>query len=94
MAERILLAVFAYDISSDRIRGRVARILEELAVRVQDSVFEAPMTRRRAGALTARLEPLLDEGDSLRVYLMPRKPEVMIRAGSGSVVETGEFYLL
>jgi CRISPR-associated endonuclease Cas2 len=62
------LMVFCYDISADRVRNRVAKRLETVAVRVQDSVFEARMTAERAHRLGDELAGLLAAGDSLRVY--------------------------
>lgn len=68
MARDERLCVFCYDISSDRRRRRVARILEEEASRVQYSVFEARLTASKVKLLEARIEAILDENDSLRVY--------------------------
>jgi len=62
------LMVFCYDISADGIRGRVAKRLEKVAVRVQKSVFEARMTAERAYRLGDELAGLIEAGDSLRVY--------------------------
>jgi CRISPR-associated protein Cas2 len=62
------LMVFCYDISADGARGRVAKRLEKVAVRVQKSVFEARMTAARAYRLGEELAGMLAAGDSLRVY--------------------------
>lgn len=71
MSEKPILRVIAYDIASDQRRRRIAGILEERAVRVQDSVFEARLTHRQAERLMAKLERLTSKGDSLRLYTVP-----------------------
>ncbi|TVR81412.1 MAG: CRISPR-associated endonuclease Cas2 [Rhodospirillales bacterium] len=63
--------VFAYDVVSNRMRSKVADILEEVAVRVQLSVFEGRLTDRELDAVMARLQPLLTREDKLRVYTLP-----------------------
>ncbi|MGG7566573.1 CRISPR-associated endonuclease Cas2 [Rhodovulum sp. DZ06] len=63
-----MLTVFTYDVSDNRRRRRIARLLEDESTRVQRSVFEARMSRRRASRLGRRIEDLLGPGDSLRVY--------------------------
>lgn len=62
--------VIVYDIVDDRTRDKVARVLEEYAVRVQKSVFEAPvLSENRFLRLRSDLEGLIDHAtDSLRYY--------------------------
>ena len=71
MSRPEVLRIFVYDISDDRRRNRVAETLEEVAVRVQFSVFEARLTRAATNAVIARLRPNLTADDSLRVYTVP-----------------------
>jgi CRISPR-associated protein Cas2 len=68
VADRPMLMVIAYDIVRARTRARVADLLEEHAVRVQDSVFEARLTRAAATRLFARAKRLIEPADSLRMY--------------------------
>ena len=63
-----MLMVFCYDVSHARTRARVAGMLEDAAVRVQESVFEARMRRGEAERLFRRLAGMLDDGDMLRMY--------------------------
>lgn len=63
-----MLTVFTYDIADDRRRRKVAKLLEERMVRVQESVFEARLTKAASVALVERLAPHLTIDDSLRVY--------------------------
>lgn len=69
--QRRWVRVFAYDVISNRIRSKVADILEEVAVRVQLSVFEGRLTDRELDDVMARLQPLFAPEDKLRVYTLP-----------------------
>lgn len=73
MAATPMLTVFAYDITEDRRRVRVAALLEQKLTRVQDSLFEGWLTAVAARALAERASLLLDDTDSLRVYAVPRR---------------------
>jgi CRISPR-associated protein Cas2 len=60
----------AFDISSNRRRARVVKVLRSVAVRVQKSVFEAEhLDEREYLRLRSKLEGLIDATtDSLRYY--------------------------
>lgn len=62
--------VIAFDVSDDRKRYRVVKILKGYAQRVQKSVFEAPDLQRAAYLrMRSRLERVIDPAtDSLRYY--------------------------
>lgn len=62
--------VIAFDVSDDRTRDRVVRVLLDVAVRVQKSVFEAAhLDDREYLRLRSALEGLVDaQTDSLRYY--------------------------
>lgn len=90
-----MLTVFCYDIARDRIRRQVARLLEEVAVRVQESVFEARLTTQRATDIAQRIALLLDPGDQLRVYAVPADAIRHCRVkGSGAPIVEQDYYLL
>ena len=85
-----VLHVVCYDITNNRLRTRISADLEELGVRVQGSVFEIWMSAAQARRLGERLGKLIDKGDSLRFYPVPR---VGLRAaqshGRGTKPEIG-----
>lgn len=89
------LHVFCYDVSADALRRRVSDALEEVAVRVQGSVFEARLTSGAAAAVVAQIGTLLNRGDSLRVYVVPPAaiPACHV-VGRGPSMEENDFYLL
>ena len=93
MIERVY--VFCYDVSDRRRRGRIARRLEEAAVRVQRSVFEARMAEKRADRLARRLACDLGPGDSLKVYAIGKDGLTRCRAfGAALDVPRGDYLLV
>lgn len=63
--------VLAYDLSDDRRRAKIARLMESLGERVQGSVFEAWLTPAELNRLIARTKKILNEReDSLRIYTL------------------------
>jgi CRISPR-associated protein Cas2 len=63
-----MLMVFSYDIADDRRRRRIAEVLENQLVRVQESVFEGRLSAAASDRLAAAVEREMGAGDSLRVY--------------------------
>ncbi len=57
-----------YDLSCDRERARVDRLLQGYGFRVQKSVFECRLTRRQRDELVARLERLGLRTGFVKVY--------------------------
>jgi CRISPR-associated protein Cas2 len=71
LRERLaMFYVVAFDISDDRIRYRVVKVLKGYGYRVQKSVFECPdLSDDRLLRLRKRLEALIDvTTDSVRYY--------------------------
>ncbi|MGB9861547.1 MAG: CRISPR-associated endonuclease Cas2 [Candidatus Bipolaricaulaceae bacterium] len=63
--------VVAYDISDDRRRERVAKILEGYGERVQYSVFECRLDRMQYLRLRHKLEEVIDrESDMISFYFL------------------------
>jgi CRISPR-associated protein Cas2 len=59
----------SYDISDDRRRLRVAKVLQDFGQRVQRSVFEANLEAAELERLRGRVEKHLNQAeDSLRIY--------------------------
>ena len=70
MAERAFYLV-AYDVVADRRRAKLARALEAIGERVQESVFEAYLTEAELTSLLKKAGKLLNpKEDSLRAYLL------------------------
>jgi CRISPR-associated protein Cas2 len=63
--------VIVYDIVNDRRRLKVAKLLEQVGERVQDSVFEAWLLPSDLHKLVRRLERQVEpEEDSIRIYAL------------------------
>jgi CRISPR-associated protein Cas2 len=62
--------VVSYDISDDKRRRQVAKIMEGYGYRVQYSVFECDLNQKRLAILKRKLKPLVkgQEMDSIRFY--------------------------
>ena len=94
MADTEMLTVFCYDVVDDRVRQRVARLLEARCVRVQKSVFEARLTGAQAQALVDRAAVLLGPADSLRLYAITAQGLKRSQAiGGAPLAEDHDFYL-
>lgn len=95
MAAVRFLAVIAYDVSDDRDRARLARLLEAVMARVQDSVFEGWMTATAARGLLDKAARLAGPEGSVRLYLLPRSAVSQCRAhGFPPPPEAGDFVLV
>jgi len=70
MTERAL-QVPAYEMSDDKRRARIARLMESLGERVQGSVFEAYLGADELETIYKRSKKVMNEKeDSLRVYAL------------------------
>lgn len=95
MASAEMLMVFSYDVSNDKQRRRVAGLLEEHMVRVQQSVFEARLSRRATEKLISQVTAELEADDSLRVYAVSAHGLARSHAfGPLPLPEAEDFYLL
>ena len=62
--------VISYDISDDKRRRKVVKVLEGVGYRVQYSVFEADLSRKQLADLQKRLKPYVKPKttESIRFY--------------------------
>ena len=73
----------------------MASILEKQAVRVQQSVFEARMIGSAADLLFDKLCEKLDQGDSLRMYVLGKGALHASRTSGGAPIsEDGNFWII
>lgn len=87
--------VYVYDVSSDRLRRRMAAILEEAGTRVQESVFEVHADQADAERLLDRLERERGPGDGIRMYCLTADGRRRSRTRGGAPLpEETEFWLL
>jgi CRISPR-associated protein Cas2 len=63
--------VLAYDMTDDKRRAKIAKLMEAVGERVQGSVFEAYLNRTELEKLLKRVKKVLSEKeDSLRIYYL------------------------
>lgn len=64
-----MFTIVSYDITSDRRRTRVLKLLKGYGTRVQYSVFECDLDQVRLGRLQGELAGIIDSNtDSVRIY--------------------------
>ncbi len=63
--------IICYDISEDKIRSRVAKYLESVALRLQESVFLMEASEVKAGAAKTKLLALAAEAKEPRLLIVP-----------------------
>ena len=88
--------VIAFDVFDNRRRHHLSRLLEGLAVRAQESVFEAWLTELKVRSLMARAAIIVDEGHDLLVcYTLTRDEQSRVMLiGCGSVTQPSGFIVL
>ena len=63
--------LLAYDMTDDKRRAQIAKLMESFGERVQGSVFEAYLNRPELDKLIKKALKILDEdSDSLRIYYL------------------------
>lgn len=94
MPDRPLLRVIVYDIADNRRRRKVAGALEEMAARVQESVFEARLSAAQLGRLRRRMTALTTMDDSVRFYTIPDAALPRCHVDGGPLIADGARYWL
>lgn len=91
-----MLVVISYDISDDRRRLRVAKLLEAFGSRVLESVFECDLTAAQYGQLERRLRKVLQtQHDRVRIYFLCADCRVQTRIfGEGRLETSAPFYIV
>ncbi len=79
--------LLTYDITDDKRRPKIAKIMESVGDRVQHSVFEAYLTQPELDKLLKRVKKVLSaRDDSLRVYQLCAACREKVRTeGQGKV---------
>lgn len=66
-AKRIF-CVIAYDIKEDKIRSKIAKLLEKYGIRVNNSVFECMFTNAQYAKIHLQIELLINKHEDSIVY--------------------------
>lgn len=88
--------VIAYDVADDGRRAKVARALEQVAERVQGSVFEADLNDKALARLQERLAKVVNaEADGIRFYRLCGECAREVRiVGQGRVVRAPDVLIV
>jgi len=86
----------AYDISSNKRRAKIARIMESMGARVQGSVFEIWLNEKEFALLVKRSQKVLNEKeDSLRLYFLCGACQSRITIyGTGKATQAPELMII
>ena len=88
------LVLIIYDISDNRKRAKMAKMLEGFGVRVQKSAFESIMKQSEYKRLLKQVEELINEqNDYLRIYRLSGNTEIKTWGKIGKTEEE-EFIIL
>ncbi len=82
------LFVLIYDISDNRRRYKVAKLMESYGIRVQESAFECCLTAKKYTHLKSLIPKLIDTDDSVRIYPIMNLSDVVIWNGEISFLKT------
>lgn len=75
----VVYLVVAYDITDDKRRNRIAKVLEDYGDRVQYSVFECNIAQKHFLRMKDRLEKIMNlDEDSIIFYHLCRSCEIEI----------------
>lgn len=90
------MLLVCYDISDDRRRYRVDKVLSGYGVRVQKSVFECYLGQVERRELEQELRQLIvDEEDSIRLYSLCGKDKKRILIdGTGKISENWDYLMI
>ena len=89
MNESNYFTVIAYDVSDNRRRRALVRVLEAFGDRAQESVFEAWLTDQERKKLERRAYDCLKKSeDRLAIYVLPRiDREAIVSLGQGRITQ-------
>ena len=87
--------VVSYDISDDKKRNKVAKILFDFGKRVQYSVFECILEDKHLKKMVSRLKKAVSQEDSVRIYPLCMKCKSSATVmGGGDITKDESVYIL
>ncbi len=90
-----MLYIVSYDITDDRKRNRLSKIMLNFGARVQYSVFECNMDNELFEKMTKRIEKIISNEDSVRVYTLCAKCKGVVKIfGRGNLTKDEDVYIL
>lgn len=77
VSDNRIFALIVYDIVENRKRARLAKLLEGYGFRIQKSAFEAFLKPQKYEKLIQELKRFESKGDSIRLYIIRGRGEVV-----------------
>ena len=72
------IVLIIYDITDDKHRRNLVKILSSLGLRVQKSAFDALLNKRQYNKLLSKIEKFYRDGDNIRIYKLQEYEEVRV----------------
>ena len=72
------IVLIIYDITDDKHRRNLVKILSSFGLRVQKSAFEALLNKRQYNKLLSKIEKFYRDGDNKRIYKLQEYEEVRV----------------
>jgi len=72
------IVLIIYDITDDKHRRNLVKILSSFGLRVQKSAFEALLNKRQYNKLLSKIEKFYRDGDNIRIYKLQEYEEVRV----------------
>ncbi|ESL02974.1 CRISPR-associated protein Cas2 [Catonella morbi ATCC 51271] len=72
------IILIIYDITDDKHRRNLVKILSSFGLRVQKSAFEARLNKRQYNKLLSKIEKFYRDSDNIRIYRLQEYEEVRV----------------
>lgn len=88
--------VISFDITSNKTRTKVVKILLEYGYRVQKSVFEGYISKEAIHECQRKIDTIINqEKDSVRIYPLCKEcEEKAVIKGTGTIIEKTEYIIV
>ena len=72
------IILIIYDITDDKHRRNLVKILTSFGLRVQKSAFEARLNKRQYNKLLSKIEKFYRDSENIRIYRLQEYEEVRV----------------
>lgn len=81
-----MLVICLFDISSDKCRRRVNKLLQGYGVRIQESVYECQLTHSQLSKIQGKIVKIIEANDRVHYYPLCGKDIAERKADGGAQV--------
>lgn len=84
-----------YDISNNKRRYRMHKMLKSFGIRVQRSAFECVLDESKHLTLMKKIVPIINQTeDLLRIYRLPLRTEIITYGDIGKIENDDEYWII